>query len=209
MVALVKTAEGGIARGIVRTVIEAVVVERQLGMGPVTTRFGVGVLKLAPYLDGMVALDHREVLLPIVGSVWTSDNGVTLDAADHRVIRISEISQIIKAGHAKILLVLRPRTQRILVETQSVGIDVVVKANALREPLVAKAAFQNLGGGDGPGVIETRELGAGRRDGIPHVRAGGQRSDRLGHTRCGRLALQAIAEQIFRRQTVIWAEDVI
>src|SRR5882724_1753061 len=108
MVALVKAAESGIARGIVRTVIEAVVVERQLGMRPVTTRFGVGVLKLAPYLDGMVALNHREVLLPIVGSVGTSDNGVTLDAADHGVIRISEISQIIEAGYAEVLLVFRP-----------------------------------------------------------------------------------------------------
>ena len=47
-------------------------------MRPVATRLRVGILILSAYFDGVVALDHREMLLPIVGSIWTSNDRVAL-----------------------------------------------------------------------------------------------------------------------------------
>ena len=59
-------------------------------MCAIAARLGVSVLILSADLDGVVALDHREVLLPIIGSIWPSDDRVSLDTAHEPIGGVSE-----------------------------------------------------------------------------------------------------------------------
>ena len=72
-----------VIRGVVIIVVVAAIVERQGSSGTIAPRLGIRILKLATDLDGVVALNSREVFLPIVRGVRTSDDGIALNSADN------------------------------------------------------------------------------------------------------------------------------
>src|SRR5437660_10354981 len=124
---------------------------------------------MAGPFNGVMAVDRGEVLLPIISSVWTGDNRISLHSANHRVPDISEITEIINCRHPEIFCVTRTGAQRTRVETEIGGIKVVVDSDALRKTCVADAALQHLGGADGRGVVNVGKLWLALSDGVPHV----------------------------------------
>src|SRR4029077_4388717 len=99
-------------------------------MGPVSPRFGKSVLILSANFDRVIPLNHRKVLLPIIRSVGAGDYGISLDAADKGVCGVSE-GIVVQRRHFKVLLVLRTSTQRSGVQTQCIGIDIVINPDTL------------------------------------------------------------------------------
>ncbi len=122
----------------------------------------------------------------------------------------AKLPEVIDRRHSEILLILRVSAQRTGVDSQSVGIDVVVDSDALREALVAQTAFQDLGGADGPVVINSDKLG-------PRLGATEFHMFALvanGPTDCGRpgrsrLVVQTIAKKILHRDAMVLIKDVI
>src|SRR5215470_260665 len=149
------------------------------------------------------------MLLPVVGSVRTSHNRVTLDPTDHTVACVAKIPEVVKSRYSEILLVARASSQRSGIETQSSRVYVVVQSNALREALVPQTAFQNLGWANRPGVVDSRQLRTRWSYRIPHVWIRGQRSHGLWYPRSGWLALNTVAKQVFNGDVMLRAENVV
>src|SRR5262249_10629613 len=140
--------------------IKPVIVKPQIGACTIAARLCVCILVLTTNFDRVVPLDHREVLLPVIGSIGSRNNWVSLDAAHDCVpaTRGSEVPKIVHSWDAKVLSVVGSRPQRTSVNTQIIRVDVIVHSNALRKALVPNPAFQDFVRTDGPRVIDPRQL---------------------------------------------------
>jgi len=157
----------------------------------------------------VVALDHGEVLLPVVGSVGPGDDRVSLDPANRWITGCPEVAKVVDRGHAEVFVVGRGRAQRAGIDAQGQRINIVVDRDALGKTLITEATLQHHGRADRPGVIESDQLGPAGSDRIPHAVARGQRAQGLGHAGGRRLTLKTVAEEIFERKMMARVKGVV
>ena len=139
---------------IVKAIIVAI--KRQIRASSVAAALRIAILVLTPDLDCVVALNHCKVLLPVVARIGSGNDWIALHTPDKRISGCSEVPQVINRWYSEVFFVLRAGTQRSCVDSQRIGVDIVIDPDSLRNSLLAESALQHLRRAYRPRVIYSR-----------------------------------------------------